>query len=196
MTGDFAILSGRFETLAQPLGPGWVMRITATARDIQRIAFPFVARVAESPVDFVCVSVRGDLFEGYLRERPRPGDRLFVGYIKADVPTSIVYGRASGGTLVASQSEIEKDLSWATADAANSTCTADIKEVIRGWEQYKDDFTQLLQAERDKIDRLSDLIVSSFAVTDCAPLRQVGIVGHADNDYHGPAFEQGVSEQR
>jgi GH25 family lysozyme M1 (1,4-beta-N-acetylmuramidase)/V8-like Glu-specific endopeptidase len=107
MTGDFAILSGRFESLAQPLGPGWVMRITATARDIQRIAFPFVARVAEQPVDFVCVSVRGDLFEGYLRKRPSPGDRLFVGYIKADVPTSIVYEPAIGGTLVASQSEVD-----------------------------------------------------------------------------------------
>jgi hypothetical protein len=196
MTGDFAILSGRFESLAQPLAPGWVMRITVAARDIQRIAFPFVARLAEQPVDFVCVSVRGDLFEGYLRKMPRPGDRLFVGYIKADVPTSVVYQPAISGTLVASQSVTEGDLSWATADAVSSACPADIKEVIRGWGQYKDDAIQLPQEERDKIDRLSELIVNSFAVTDCAPLGQVSVVGHADNDYHGPAFEQSVSEQR
>jgi GH25 family lysozyme M1 (1,4-beta-N-acetylmuramidase)/V8-like Glu-specific endopeptidase len=105
MTGDFTILSGRFESLSEPLGPGWVMRITVNARNIQRIAFPFMARVAEQPVDFLCLSVKGDLFEGYLRQNPRPGDRLFVGYVKAEVPTQVVYQSAISGTLVASQSE-------------------------------------------------------------------------------------------
>jgi hypothetical protein len=198
MNGDFAILSGRFEALAQPLGPGWVMRITANARDIRRIAFPFAARVAEQPVDFVCVSVRGDLFEGYLRKMPSPGDRLFVGYIKADVPTSIVYQPAIAGTLVAAQSEMEQDVAAAAADASatSSPCPAGIEEVIRGWEQYRDDVTKLPQEERDKINRLSELIAGSFATTDCAQLGQIKVVGHADNDYHGPAFEQGISEQR
>jgi hypothetical protein len=196
MTGDFTILSGRFESLSQPLGPGWVMRITVNARNLQRIAFPFMARVAEQPVDFLCLSVKGDLLEGYLRQHPRPGDRLFVGYVKADVPTQVVYQPAISGTLVASQSETERDLSWATADAVSSACPADSKEVIRGWGQYQDSVDKLSQEERGKIDQLSELIVGSFATPGCTPLGQISIVGHADNDYHGPAFEQRVSEQR
>jgi GH25 family lysozyme M1 (1,4-beta-N-acetylmuramidase) len=105
MTGDLEILSARFETLPAPLGPGWVMRITATARNIRRIAYPFEARVAQQPVDFLCVGLKGDLFEGYLRQIPHPGDRLFVGYLQANVPTSVVYQPQISGTLVASQGE-------------------------------------------------------------------------------------------
>jgi hypothetical protein len=101
MNGDFAILSARFDTLSEPVGPGWVMRITAKARNIRLRAYPFMARVANQRVDFLCIGLNGDLFEGYLRQTPRPGDRLFVGYVKADVATSIVYQPGDVGPSVA-----------------------------------------------------------------------------------------------
>jgi GH25 family lysozyme M1 (1,4-beta-N-acetylmuramidase)/V8-like Glu-specific endopeptidase len=105
MIGKPEVLSARFETLPAPLGPGWVMRITATAKNIRRIAFSFVARVAQQRVDFLSVSSDGDLFEGYLRHTPQPGDRLFVGYLQANLATPVVYQPQISGTLVASQSE-------------------------------------------------------------------------------------------
>lgn len=99
MTGDFAILSARFESLARPSGPGWVMRITATARGIHHVAFPFTARMADQRVEFLCVNFAGDLFEGYLRQIPRLGDRLFVGYSDANTPTSIVFQGTVGPSI-------------------------------------------------------------------------------------------------
>jgi hypothetical protein len=75
-------------------------------------------------------------------------------------------------------------------------CPADIEEVIRGWGQYQDSVDKLPREERDKINRLSELVVGSFATPGCTSLGQISVVGHADSDYHGPAFEQRVSVQR
>jgi hypothetical protein len=100
MSSDFSILSARFEALPQPVGPGWVMRVTAKARNIQHIAFPFVARVADQKVDFLYVNFAGDVFEGYLLHTPRPGDRLFVGYAEANTPTSIIFQPGSVGPAI------------------------------------------------------------------------------------------------
>jgi len=91
MPKDFSILSARFDPLPQPLGPGWVMRVTAQTRNIRRIAFPFVARVADQEINFLCLGLEGEFFQGYLKRVPQAGDRLFVGYNRADTPTSIVY---------------------------------------------------------------------------------------------------------
>jgi|SRR5271155_2415607 len=91
MLKDLSVLSARFEPLSRPLGPGWVMRVTAQTTNIQFIAFPFVARVADQPIDFLCYGLQGEYFEGYLKRIPQTGDRLFVGYNRADVSTSIVY---------------------------------------------------------------------------------------------------------
>jgi hypothetical protein len=101
MINDLAILSARFEVLPATLGPGWVMRITCTARNIRHIALPFVARVGGQGVEFLIASPRGDQFEGYLRQTPRAGDRLFVGYAKANTATSIVFEPGSTGPAVA-----------------------------------------------------------------------------------------------
>jgi hypothetical protein len=70
------------------------------------------------------------------------------------------------------------------------------ESVIRGWGQYKDEVATLPESERAKIERLADLVVTSFAAPGCAPWERIGVVGHADKDYHGSAFEQRVSEKR
>jgi hypothetical protein len=91
MNGDFSVLSAQFEMLPRALGPGWLMRVTATARNIRHVAFPFAARIGNQRVEFLCVSLNGKLFEGYLRQTPRIGDRLFVGYSEADTATPVVF---------------------------------------------------------------------------------------------------------
>jgi hypothetical protein len=100
MLEDISILSAQFEPLSDPLGPGWVMRVTAQTRNIRRIASPFVARIADQQIDSLHFGLEGRFFHGYLKRIPQPGDRLFVGYSTADTPTSVVY-RPGPGPAVA-----------------------------------------------------------------------------------------------
>ena len=81
-------------------------------------------------------------------------------------------------------------------EQSGGACPSAMEEVIRGWGQYKDDVDKLPPPEREKIERLADLIVSSFAVPDCTPLGQITVIGHADKDYHGASLEQRVSDER
>jgi hypothetical protein len=74
--------------------------------------------------------------------------------------------------------------------------TQSVGTVIYGWGQYKDQVSLLPKAERDKIDQLADLIVSSFAQYTFPPFRKVAIVGHADKDWHGPRKEEEVAFNR
>jgi hypothetical protein len=85
------IISASFELLQSPLGPGWVMRITGIARNIQHRALPFRARVGDQGVEGLTVASAGDRFDGFLRRIPDAGDRLYVGYASATIPTAIVY---------------------------------------------------------------------------------------------------------
>jgi hypothetical protein len=85
------VLSASFEVLQRPLGPGWVMRISGRARNLQARALPFVARVGTQRVEGMAITSAGDGFEGFLRRVPAPGERLFVGYLNADLSTSITY---------------------------------------------------------------------------------------------------------
>jgi hypothetical protein len=71
-----------------------------------------------------------------------------------------------------------------------------VSTVIFGWGQYKDQAKLLPKPEQDKLDQLADLIVSSFAQSDLPPFRRVTIVGHADKDWHGAAWENTVSFNR
>jgi hypothetical protein len=68
-----------------------------------------------------------------------------------------------------------------------------VTEVIRGWGQYSD---VLPNAEQSKIDQLADLVVTSFTSPGSFPLGLITIVGHADRDFHGAAFEKKVSDER
>lgn len=74
--------------------------------------------------------------------------------------------------------------------------TQDIETVIYGWGQYKDQVSLLPKGEQDKLDRLADLIVSSFGQSVLPPYRSVIIVGHSDKDWHGAAYEDTVSGNR
>ena len=90
------VLSASFEMLLRPLGPGWVMRVSGRARNLEPRALPFVARVGAQMVEGMAISSDGDRFEGFLRHEPAEGDRLFVGYLKPDLSTAITYQPGSG----------------------------------------------------------------------------------------------------
>lgn len=72
-------------------------------------------------------------------------------------------------------------------------CAGGVEETISGWNQYS---RVLPPGGQTTLDKLADLIVSSFAQRTCPPFRQVRIVGHADKDWHGSAFEGRVSFER
>jgi len=80
--------------------------------------------------------------------------------------------------------------------ATTGTCPSEIREVIRGWGQYKDTLETLAQSERDKIAALADIVVGSFTAVGCQPLGQIIVIGHADKDAKGAAFEKKVSDER
>jgi hypothetical protein len=98
---DLAVLTAQFDRVPPAAKPGWAMRISGTAQNIQHRAVPFVARVGEQNVEQVSVNYKGDRFEGLLRNVPRSGDRLFIGYAQANIPTSIVFQNGGTGPAVA-----------------------------------------------------------------------------------------------
>ena len=79
---------------------------------------------------------------------------------------------------------------------AAGICPSQADEVIRGWGTHSDTVSLLAKNEQDKITKLADLVVTSFQTVSCVPLGQITIVGHADHDPKGQAFEQKVSEER
>ena len=66
-------------------------------------------------------------------------------------------------------------------------------ETIGGWGQYG---RHVPPGQQLTIDKLTDLIVSSFDQSNCAPFRMVSIAGHADKDWHGSNVEATVSFER
>lgn len=78
----------------------------------------------------------------------------------------------------------------------SDTCVSQVERTIYGWGQYKDEVALLPSAERDKVNELANLVVSSFMIPGCPPLGTITIVGHADTDSHGPALEKRVSDAR
>jgi hypothetical protein len=76
------------------------------------------------------------------------------------------------------------------------SCAGSVSEIIYGWGQYKDDVDKLPEPERKKIEKLADVVVSSFAVPECVALGKIAVVGHADRDAKGAAFEQKISDER
>jgi hypothetical protein len=80
--------------------------------------------------------------------------------------------------------------------ATHAICPAQVNEIIRGWGQYKDRVDLLPGAEQQKIAQVAESIVNSFITPGCIRLGQITITGHADKDFHGPAFEKKVSDER
>jgi hypothetical protein len=77
--------------------------------------------------------------------------------------------------------------------ATSGICASPVVANISGWGQYSD---RIPPGELSNIEKLADLIVSSFAQSACAPFREVSVVGHADKDWHGEKFEGKVSFDR
>ena len=75
-------------------------------------------------------------------------------------------------------------------------CPQPVHEIISGWGQYSDTIKTLPFDEREKIFKLADLVVTSFSTNSCPPLGKIGVVGHADRDFHGAEFEMKVSNER
>ncbi|MGA2403055.1 MAG: hypothetical protein ABSG91_15340 [Syntrophobacteraceae bacterium] len=57
------------------------------------------------------------------------------------------------------------------------------------WGQYS---SFIPPGQMPTIDKLADMIVSSFAQSSVPAFRSVTIVGHADKDWHGAATEMKV----
>jgi Putative amidase domain len=81
-------------------------------------------------------------------------------------------------------------------ETAASICSGQVDETIRGWGQYENQIALLPGPEQSKISKIAELIVTSFIKSGCIPLGQITIIGHADNDFHGPNFEKKVSYER
>jgi hypothetical protein len=73
--------------------------------------------------------------------------------------------------------------------ATTGVCPIEVRETISGWKRYSVEISLLPQNEREKIDKLADLVVTSFTQVGCSPLRKVHFAGHADKDWHGPQSE-------
>ena len=74
-------------------------------------------------------------------------------------------------------------------------CPEPATEIIHGWDRYGDTVEKLPTSEQSKIRVLAESVVASFSV-GCRPLGQIVVVGHADHDAHGRAFEKKVSTER
>jgi hypothetical protein len=67
-------------------------------------------------------------------------------------------------------------------------------EVIRNWDRHSD---TLPPSEQPTIDRLADIVADSFDPENTtAPLGRITVIGHADKDPLGAAFEKKVSDER
>jgi hypothetical protein len=75
-------------------------------------------------------------------------------------------------------------------------CPREVDELIRGWGTHKDTVALLPKEEQDKVAKIAELVVTSFTTPGCVPLGQITVVGHADKDANGPAFEQKISDER
>jgi hypothetical protein len=87
---------------------------------------------------------------------------------------------------------------WMPGDIAHvqesSLSCSNLQSVTIGdWQQYG---ITISPAQAFTINKLADLIVSSFAQSVCSPFGQVTIVGHADKDWQGPKKEMEVSFRR
>ena len=85
------ITSAKFERLRPTAAPGRVMLVTVEGSNIENIGSPFRARIGDQPIRGLAIRSGGGLFQGFLDQLPRPGDRLYVGYDTADIETRFVY---------------------------------------------------------------------------------------------------------
>jgi len=83
------------------------------------------------------------------------------------------------------------DLSY--SQESEISCPSPKPETIINWGQYS---SKIPPGQELTINKLTNLIVSSFAQSSCPPFRKVEIVGHADKDWQGAKKEMSVSFAR
>jgi hypothetical protein len=88
------------------------------------------------------------------------------------------------------------ELGESSGTGVPTNCIPIMRDEIRGWGRYRIFADSLPLSEREKINRLADVVVTSFSKQGCIPLGQITVVGHADKDQRGPQFELRVSEER
>jgi outer membrane protein OmpA-like peptidoglycan-associated protein len=100
------------------------------------------------------------------------------------------------------EEELSKQGSWlfetpfksvVSTQNTDASCAGSKTEIITNWGRYG---SKVSPGQQLVIDKLADLIVSSFAQSICPPFRQVEIVGHADKDWQGAKKETSVSFER
>lgn len=79
------------------------------------------------------------------------------------------------------------------AQESEVSCPSPKPVKIEKWGQYG---SAIPPGQEATINKLADLIVSSFAQSICPPFRKVEIVGHADKDWQGEKKEMDVSFKR
>jgi hypothetical protein len=79
------------------------------------------------------------------------------------------------------------------AQKVTGSVAGPVMELIRGWGRHSD---VLPPSEQTTIDNLADLVVTSFTSANTVPLGRIAVVGHADKDPLGDAFEKKVSKER
>jgi len=86
------ITSATFAPPFEGADPSVVLRIEVQGSDFQHRAAPIIALVGDVIVENICVSLGNDGFVGQLREFPKNGDSLKVGYLDTGLATtSVVY---------------------------------------------------------------------------------------------------------
>jgi hypothetical protein len=86
---SFGIASSWFDSLGPP--SEWAMRVTVVGSGFMSRALPLVAKVGAQELESLVVLVGDVGFEGYLRQRPNEGDRLYIGYDTPDCATDVTF---------------------------------------------------------------------------------------------------------
>ena len=64
---------------------GMRVRLQVIGRNFENVGIPLTARVGAQWVYSLTIAPEGFGFEGFLRQSPRPGDRLTIGYGRPDM---------------------------------------------------------------------------------------------------------------
>ena len=171
-------------------------------------ALSFVKRVSNGQnVQHAALSLAGQRVVQETRARGSAPDRELdldlevrtIGGIPASREQTITTRNKNGSAFTRQMTTQQSKSFHKTASMSNRRsqmyCPEPTTEIIHGWDRYGDNVEKLPMNEQSKIRVLAESVVASFSV-GCRPLGQIVVVGHADHDAHGRAFEKKVSTER
>ena len=86
------VTDATFRPPFQGAGPGWVLEVEVKGSNFLHRAAPVIAQVGNVLVERIFVKTEGDGFVGLMREFPKNGDKLQVGYLDTGLrSTNIVF---------------------------------------------------------------------------------------------------------